>query len=88
MKFAISAMYFSIDNSAKNIATAACRRLVRAKFSWPSVAGEESKRLSGPTALPRKRSQNPVIQKIYLKKTNRRQKCNWHWKPWQQVGAY
>lgn len=48
VKSAISAMYFSINSSAKNIATIVRRRLVRAKFSLPSVSGEESKRLFGP----------------------------------------
>lgn len=34
--------------SAKNVATVMHRKLVRAKCTWPRVAGEESKRISGP----------------------------------------
>lgn len=68
VKFAISEMYFSTNNSAKNIAAVVRRRLVRAKFSWPSVAGEESKRLSGPHSSVQNKEPEPCYTKDIFKK--------------------
>ena len=68
VKFAIPAMYFNIDNSAKNIATFVRRRLVRAKCSWPSVVGEESKRLSEPHSSVQNKEPEPCYTKDAFEK--------------------
>lgn len=68
MKFAISAMHFSIDSSARYITATVRRSLVRAKYSSPSIAGEESKRLSGPNSSIENKEPEPCYVKDIFEK--------------------
>lgn len=87
VKFTISAKYFSVNNAAKNTALLCAEHLLGPNLVGQVWLGKSPSDFLEPTTLSRTRSQNPVIQKIYLKKTNMRQRCNCRWKPWQQVCA-